>query len=103
MQEEKMKIAVIGAGAIGGVLAVRFALSGQTVTVVDQGAHLEAIQGNGLKLIRPDGAKELRRGSGGAANARTVRRKHHRGSDPERSPVVVLSEFQRPARGLPAQ
>jgi 2-dehydropantoate 2-reductase len=58
MQEEKMKIAVIGAGAIGGVLAVRLALSGQTVTVVDQGAHLEAIQGNGLKLIRPDGAEE---------------------------------------------
>jgi len=53
-----MKIAVIGAGAIGGMLAVRLALSGQTVTVVDQGAHLEAIQRNGLKLIRPDGAEE---------------------------------------------
>src|ERR1700730_7302862 len=56
--EEQMKIAVIGAGAIGGVLAVRLALSGQTVTAVDQGAHLEAIRRNGLKLIRPDGAEE---------------------------------------------
>src|SRR5438552_1443889 len=58
MQEEKMKIAVIGAGAMGGMLAVRLALSGQSVTVVDRGAHLEAIQRNGLKLICPDGAEE---------------------------------------------
>ena len=54
-----MKIAVIGAGAIGGMLAVRLALSGQSVTVVDQGAHLEAIQRNGLKLVRADGAEEV--------------------------------------------
>lgn len=54
-----MKIAVIGAGAIGGILAVRLALSGQTVTVVDQGAHLDAIRRNGLKLVRADGAEEL--------------------------------------------
>ena len=53
-----MKIAVIGAGAMGGMLAVRLALSGQSVTVVDRGAHLEAIQRNGLKLICPDGAEE---------------------------------------------
>jgi 2-dehydropantoate 2-reductase len=59
MQEEEMKIAVIGAGAIGGILAVRLALSGQTVTVVDQGAHLDAIRRNGLKLVRADGAEEL--------------------------------------------
>ncbi len=56
-----MKIAVIGAGAIGGVLAVRLALSGQTVTVVDQGAHLEAIRKNGLTLVRADGAEEIAR------------------------------------------
>jgi len=54
-----MKIAVIGAGAIGGILAVRLALSGQTVTVIDQGAHLDAIRRNGLKLVRADGAEEL--------------------------------------------
>jgi 2-dehydropantoate 2-reductase len=54
-----MKIAVIGAGAIGGMLAVRFALSGHTVTVVDQGAHLEAIRKNGLKLVYHDGAEEV--------------------------------------------
>ena len=54
-----MRIAVIGAGAIGGMLAARFALSGHTVTVVDQGAHLEAIRKNGLKLVHHDGAEEV--------------------------------------------
>src|ERR1700694_1583260 len=54
-----MKVAVIGAGAMGGRLAVRLALSHQSITVVDQGAHLEAIQSNGLKLVRADGAEEV--------------------------------------------
>jgi hypothetical protein len=31
-------------------------LSGQTVTVVEQGDHLDAIQKEWLKLISPDGA-----------------------------------------------
>ena len=61
-----MKIAVIGAGAIGGILAVRLALSGQAVTVVEQGEHLDAIRKNGLRLIGPDGAEEV------AANIRAV-------------------------------
>ena len=54
-----MRIAVIGAGAIGGILAVRLALSGQTVTVIEQGVHLEAIRKNGLKLVQHDGAEEV--------------------------------------------
>ena len=53
-----MRIAVIGAGAIGGMLAVRLHLAGYAVTVVDQGAHLEAIRSNGLKLVHPDGSEE---------------------------------------------
>ena len=56
-----MKIAVIGAGAIGGMLAVRLALSGHAVTVVEQGAHLEAIRRTGLKLVHHDGAEEVAR------------------------------------------
>jgi 2-dehydropantoate 2-reductase len=56
-----MRIAVIGAGAIGGMLAVRLALSEQTVTVVEQGAHLDAIRANGLKLLHHDGSEELAR------------------------------------------
>ena len=54
-----MRIAVIGAGAIGGMLAVRLALSGHAVTVVEQGAHLDAIRKNGLKLVHHDGAEEI--------------------------------------------
>jgi 2-dehydropantoate 2-reductase len=54
-----MRIAVIGAGAIGGMLAVRLALSGHTLTIVEQGAHLEAIRNNGLKLVHHDGTEEV--------------------------------------------
>lgn len=57
-----MKIAIVGAGAIGGILAVRLANSGQDVTVMDRGAHLAAIQAQGLKLIHPDGTEEVARG-----------------------------------------
>jgi 2-dehydropantoate 2-reductase len=46
-----MKFCVYGAGAIGGYLAVELALSGQQVCVVARGAHLKAIQENGLKLV----------------------------------------------------
>jgi ketopantoate reductase len=52
-----MKICVIGAGAIGGLMAAKFAAAGNDVTVIDQGAHLEAIRQNGLKLIWEDGSE----------------------------------------------
>ena len=50
-----MRICVVGAGAIGGLMAVKLAAAGNTVTVIDQGAHLAAIRKNGLKLIWEDG------------------------------------------------
>jgi len=56
-----MKICVVGAGAIGGLLAVRLAEACEQVTVVDQGAHLQAIQRDGLKLITSDGGEHLAR------------------------------------------
>jgi 2-dehydropantoate 2-reductase len=46
-----MRFCIYGAGAIGGYLAVELALSGQEVCVVARGAHLEAIQQHGLKLV----------------------------------------------------
>ena len=52
-----MKICVVGAGAIGGLMGIKLALSGEEVTVIDQGAHLQAIQENGLKLIWQDGTE----------------------------------------------
>jgi len=56
--EDDVKICVVGAGAIGGLLGARFALAGHEVTVVDRGAHLAAIQKNGLKLIALDGGEQ---------------------------------------------
>ena len=52
-----MKICVVGAGAIGGLMGAKLSLAGEEVTVVDQGAHLKAIQENGLKLIWEDGTE----------------------------------------------
>jgi 2-dehydropantoate 2-reductase len=57
-----MKIGIVGAGAIGGLLAVRLSLAGQPVTVVDRGAHLRAIQNSGLKLVHHDGSEEVATG-----------------------------------------
>lgn len=53
-----IKACVVGAGAIGGLMAARLALAGNEVTVVDLGAHLAAIQQNGLKLEWHDGKVE---------------------------------------------
>ena len=52
-----MKIAVVGAGAIGGYLGARLSLAGEDVTFVARGANLEAIQKNGLKLVEEDGTE----------------------------------------------
>jgi len=53
-----MKICIVGAGAIGGMLGVKFALTGHDVTLILRGANLAAVKQNGLKLIEEDG-KEL--------------------------------------------
>lgn len=56
-----MKVCVVGAGAIGGLVGVKMILAGDEVTLVDIGAHLEAIRKNGLKVIGPDGKEEIAR------------------------------------------
>ena len=45
-----MHIGVVGAGAIGGLLAAKLAESGQNVSVVARGEHLKAIRERGLTL-----------------------------------------------------
>ncbi|GAC1341580.1 MAG: 2-dehydropantoate 2-reductase [Acetobacteraceae bacterium] len=50
-----MKVCVYGAGAIGGHLAARLAKGGADVSVVARGAHLAAIQANGIRIHAPDG------------------------------------------------
>ena len=52
-----MRICVVGAGAIGGLMGAKLALAGEDVTFVDQGKHLAAIRKSGLKLIWEDGTE----------------------------------------------
>jgi 2-dehydropantoate 2-reductase len=49
-----MKVAVFGAGAIGGMMGVKLAASGAELSVVARGPHLAAMQANGLTLIEGD-------------------------------------------------
>ncbi len=50
-----MKIAIVGAGAIGGYVGVKLALAGEDVTFMVRGANLTAIQTNGMALHMHDG------------------------------------------------
>jgi len=52
-----MKIAIIGAGAIGGYVGVKLALAGEDVTFVARGANLAAIRSGGMKLVMPDSSE----------------------------------------------
>ena len=52
-----MKICVVGAGAIGGYVAVRLAQAGHAVSAIARGPHLAAIRAHGLKLV--EAAQEL--------------------------------------------
>jgi len=54
-----MKVCIVGTGAIGGLMGAKLSLSGEDVTVVDQGVHLRAIKENGLKLIWQDGSEYI--------------------------------------------
>jgi ketopantoate reductase/2-keto-4-pentenoate hydratase/2-oxohepta-3-ene-1,7-dioic acid hydratase in catechol pathway len=54
-----MRICVVGAGAIGGLMAAKLAGAGNPVTVIDQGAQLAAIREHGLKLIWEDGSEQV--------------------------------------------
>ena len=57
-----MKIAVIGAGAIGGYVGLKLALAGEDVTFMVRGAHLEAIRAQGMKLVMQDGQEHVAAG-----------------------------------------
>ena len=54
-----MRICVYGAGAIGGVIAARLALSGADTSIVARGAHLDAVRARGLTFRTPEGSEVL--------------------------------------------
>jgi len=52
---DMLKIAVVGAGGVGGYVAAKLAFAEVPVTLFARGKHLEAIQKEGLRVIEPDG------------------------------------------------
>jgi 2-dehydropantoate 2-reductase len=55
-----VKIAIYGAGAIGGFLAVKLAQAGADVTIIARGPHLAAMQANGITLKSGEESVTLR-------------------------------------------
>jgi len=53
-----MKIAVVGAGAIGGYLGAKLAIAGEDVTFIARNKNLAAITANGFRLILEDGSEQ---------------------------------------------
>jgi 2-dehydropantoate 2-reductase len=53
-----MKIAVVGAGAIGGYLGARLSLAGEDVSFIARNKNLAAINANGFRLILEDGSEQ---------------------------------------------
>lgn len=58
-----MKIAVVGAGAIGGYVGGWFAAAGEDVTFIARGANLDAIRSDGMRVIGEDGKESRSRAS----------------------------------------
>ncbi len=53
-----MKIAVVGAGAIGGYLGAKLAIAGEDVTFIARNRNLEAINARGFRLMLEDGSEQ---------------------------------------------
>ena len=53
-----MKIAIVGAGAIGGYLGARLAIAGEDVTFIARNRNLAAINANGFRLQLEDGSEQ---------------------------------------------
>jgi 2-dehydropantoate 2-reductase len=54
-----MRVVVLGAGAVGGVVGGRLHQAGHDVTLVARGAHFEALSARGLTLESPDATDVL--------------------------------------------
>jgi len=78
-----MKIAVVGAGSIGGYLGGWLAAAGEDVTFIARGANLEAIRAQGIRVIGEDGTEVTTKGT----NARALERM----SDAGKQDVVLLT------------
>ncbi len=55
-----MRIAVMGAGAVGGYFGAKLAASGQSAAFIARGQHLEILRKDGLKIKSPHGELHIR-------------------------------------------
>ena len=68
-----MKVCVVGAGSMGGMMGVKLHNIGEDVTLIARGPHLNAIQANnGLKLVMNDGTEEFAQGIKATSDIRSV-------------------------------
>ena len=81
-----MKIAIVGAGAIGGFLGAKLALAGEDVTFIARNRNLAAIRANGFRLILEDGT-ELH-----ASTAKAVQRMAEAG--PQDAVILAVKAHQ---------
>ncbi|MGQ0511790.1 MAG: 2-dehydropantoate 2-reductase [Betaproteobacteria bacterium] len=81
-----MKIAIVGAGAIGGYLGAKLAIAGEDVTFIARNKNLEAIRANGFRLILEDGREEH------APTAKAVQRMLDAG--PQDAVLITLKAHQ---------
>jgi len=81
-----MKIAVVGAGAIGGYLGAKLARAGEDVTFIARNRNLEAINARGFRLILEDGTEEH------APTARAVQ--HMADAGPQDAVLLTLKAHQ---------
>jgi 2-dehydropantoate 2-reductase len=54
-----MRFIIYGAGGVGGVVGGRLAQQGHDVVLIARGAHLDALQRDGLRLEDPDGLSSI--------------------------------------------
>ena len=81
-----MKIAIVGAGAIGGYLGARLSLAGEGVTFIARNKNLAAISTNGFRLRLEDGTQLH------APNVRAVQ--HMAEAGPQDAVLITLKAHQ---------
>jgi 2-dehydropantoate 2-reductase len=57
---DTLRVAVLGAGAIGAYYGKRLADGGAAVTLIARGRQLEALRANGLTIVEPEGTSTAR-------------------------------------------
>jgi 2-dehydropantoate 2-reductase len=55
-----LRVAVLGAGAVGAYYGKRLADGGADVTLIARGTHLDALRGDGLTIVEPEGTSTIR-------------------------------------------